>query len=172
MTQPHRKQFNCVAEQINIKTFEDWYSVSSSYVSQQPKGRALMLTYGDSLAKALVIVFPEFNWQIWRFRSVPSGFWKLPWNQVTFLRAVEKKLSITEPEMWYHLPRSHILRNFGAHGLIGLLPQALHVLHPSLPSEPENFKKERMLKRQAWLRRYTERLFKAKKSTNILDTVY
>jgi hypothetical protein len=58
--------------------------------------------------KALVAIYPEYNWNIWNFMKVPRGYWDDILNQKKFLDMVAKEHSIHAPEDWYKLSSKDI----------------------------------------------------------------
>jgi hypothetical protein len=41
--------------------------------------------YSKSLSRALQCVYPEYNWQLWRFVRVPNKYWEKDTHQRQFL---------------------------------------------------------------------------------------
>lgn len=52
---------------MNIKHFSDWYQVSLEEVFEIGGTTLLTNYYGGSLSKALISLFPENNWEVWKF---------------------------------------------------------------------------------------------------------
>lgn len=66
--------FEQLAKELNIKSFEDWYTVKWSTFRE--KGAAgILMRYKDSAIHALASIYPEHKWRIWKFERVPDGFW-------------------------------------------------------------------------------------------------
>ncbi len=60
-----------VAKALHIETIpDDWYEVSGADVEREGGGPVLNV-YGGSLSKMLRAVYPEQNWQLWKFKVVP-----------------------------------------------------------------------------------------------------
>jgi len=49
-------------------------------------GAALLRQYGQSISLMLEDVFPEIDWQPWRLRTTPIGYWRNPINVRRFAR--------------------------------------------------------------------------------------
>jgi hypothetical protein len=49
--------------QLNIKSIEDWYNVSTSQVLQKA-GRGFLDYYGKSLINALTTIYPHYQWEV------------------------------------------------------------------------------------------------------------
>ena len=55
---------------------DDWYNVTQDGVHRYG-GKALLCNqYNDSLSAALLSVYPEHHWMLWRFSTLPSGLKK------------------------------------------------------------------------------------------------
>lgn len=83
----HRILLDEIGKILNIQTFEDWYSVTKEEFlrakGQQAQG---ILNYHKnnhiryvlsfhSIYRALMKLYPEYPWKIWKFERVTSGFW-------------------------------------------------------------------------------------------------
>lgn len=106
--------FDWMAEDMNMKTLEDWYNVSvevcllhftlfNRNVKEVEKrgGSILMQHFGGSLRRALSTVYSDYNWQLWRFGQVPSGHWEEPKNQRQYLDWLSGELQIESFSEWY-----------------------------------------------------------------------
>jgi hypothetical protein len=54
-----------------------------------------------SLCTALMTLFPEHDWEFWRFPKIPGSLWQNTENQIRFLKYVEQQLSLFGPAGWY-----------------------------------------------------------------------
>src|SRR5687767_13449017 len=71
----NQRQFlNWLGQQLNIKNYEDWYKVRTVDVLQYRGGEHLLLLYGRSLSKALSTIYPDYNWQPWKFVKIQAGY--------------------------------------------------------------------------------------------------
>lgn len=60
-----------VGNKIGIKKYEDWYKVTQLIIEEHG-GRSILWHNNNSLYRALMIAFPEFYWQRWKFQ-----FWRI-----------------------------------------------------------------------------------------------
>ena len=68
-----RSFFDSYMKEAGFKNMEDWYNVKESDI--RDKGGSSLLSYHkNSLAKALAEAFPDYNWHLWKFGSVPGIF--------------------------------------------------------------------------------------------------
>jgi hypothetical protein len=72
---------------------EDWYHVSRRDIFKNG-GRGLMSRYGNNISRMLIAVYPEHEWLLWKFDSLPKWFFKSPANLKKFFASLEKSLSI------------------------------------------------------------------------------
>jgi hypothetical protein len=65
-----RKCFDTVGKELNVKELDDWYNIK--YLDIKDKGLAGLLAskYNASLAQALPKIYPEHNWEPWKFHRV------------------------------------------------------------------------------------------------------
>lgn len=70
-------------------------------------GGGLLEHYSGSLVDALLAVYPDYSWMVWKFSSVPNGFWNLL-NQKKFFDWLGNELHFTRTEDWYHLKAEDI----------------------------------------------------------------
>ena len=75
----------------------DWYNVSRKEVAE--RGGYGVLHHYPSFGAALQAVYPEYPWDLSRFRQAPVNpphFWKDEENLATALHNAEQKLGITQ----------------------------------------------------------------------------
>jgi len=78
-----RKFFDQIALEKKIQTLEGWYDISSSFI-QQRGGASILVKYNGSLIKALCTIYPENNFQLWKFEKVPQKYWAVCISKVVF----------------------------------------------------------------------------------------
>jgi hypothetical protein len=62
-----REFFDQVAAELGIKEFTGWYTVKVRDIRAKGGGALLRRYYGDSLVKALLSLYPNHPWQVWKF---------------------------------------------------------------------------------------------------------
>src|SRR5271170_4757712 len=100
--QHQRLCFDIVGKQLKLKSFDDWYNITQEDINQHG-GRKVLSCYNGSPVNALLSIYPDFDWIIWKFKCVPQGFWKDKMNQKKFFDWVGKKLGIKSFEDWYNI---------------------------------------------------------------------
>jgi len=70
--------------------------------------------YQGSPMYALLSVYPEFDWIIWKFNRVPMGFWKDKTNHKKFFDWLGKQLEFKSLEHWYNITKLDINKHGGS----------------------------------------------------------
>jgi hypothetical protein len=112
-----RNYFDWLALQFKFDTPEDWYGLKKTDILDRGGGRLLDDYYNGSIARAICSIYPEFQWQPWRFTNVPSSFWRTLENQKIFMEWIEKKLEIKDPDGWIGVG-TETLSQWGGSGLL------------------------------------------------------
>jgi hypothetical protein len=83
---------------------DDWYNVKLHDL-QKLGGFGLFHYYNNSMIKALMAVYPEHSWQVWKFDKVPHGYWDKDSHARHFLETVEKQLGIENKADWQFIAK-------------------------------------------------------------------
>jgi hypothetical protein len=59
-------------------------------------------------------MYPEHEWQEWKFQQVPHGFWREALNQRRFVDWAAGELGITKLEEWYDAQASDFFYKNGS----------------------------------------------------------
>ncbi len=110
--QNQRIYLTWLADRLNIKQKEDWYSVKTSDVIKYG-GHGLLVNNEHSLIQALCAVYPEQKFLPWLFEKVPQGFWDNTANQRSYLDWLASQLNITKAEDWYSVKVSDVVTRRG-----------------------------------------------------------
>eukprot|EP01114_Cavostelium_apophysatum_P003599 TRINITY_DN1359_c0_g1_i1.p1 TRINITY_DN1359_c0_g1~~TRINITY_DN1359_c0_g1_i1.p1 ORF type:complete len:535 (+),score=93.88 TRINITY_DN1359_c0_g1_i1:146-1750(+) len=133
-----------VAKRLNVKHWEDWYQVRSSYIESLGHNYP-QFYYGESPVKAVLEAYPQYPWKIWNFKFLPVGYYHERANQVAFFQDAAKVFNISELDDWYRVRT----RDIEAHGGTDFLNtfgkprrliKALRALYPSKDWKPWLFK--------------------------------
>ena len=68
------KYMNWLANEIKIKTMEDWYNVNVKQILNNGGGGLLTLYGGGSPLNLLKSVYPNINWLTWKFNRTKRNF--------------------------------------------------------------------------------------------------
>lgn len=71
---------------------EDWYNVSFQDITANG-GAGLLKRYSDSHFFAIIHVYDEYKWELWRFSRLPNKFWESEENARKCLEWAGKKLT-------------------------------------------------------------------------------
>ena len=100
-----------VATKLNVKEMHDWYNVTNQVLPfhflvlilkdlAQLHGRTLLYRY-SSLYQLLSTVFPDYNWEPWKFNKIPRNILDDINTQRKFLEWAGKQLNVKEMSDWY-----------------------------------------------------------------------
>lgn len=113
-TKNHKYFFDFLMKELNLNTFEDWYSIKQNDVFCYYGSQGLIGNhYKYSLIKALKTIYFNFNWLDWKFTQVPQNFWRNIENVKLYLNWLLNKLNKKPIE----LMRKDFENNYG-NGLI------------------------------------------------------
>jgi hypothetical protein len=109
--QHRRKYFDDISKQLHIQKLEDWYNISFRR-ALQCRGVAWIVNeyYQGSLRRALVDVYPEMQWQPWKFTPMPKHIWKEPQVVRSYLHEISTQFGVTSSREWLQLtqPELHL----------------------------------------------------------------
>jgi hypothetical protein len=108
-----RGEFNKVKSVLGISKPEDWYTVTSTAVCAAGGSTILTAHYGGSLPRALKCIYPEHEFNEWRFVAAPRGWWNDIHNQRRYISWLEQEIGIKSLDDWYQMPTKVLLRNHG-----------------------------------------------------------
>ena len=119
----YRHVFDKIGKSLNLKNWEEWYEIGHKEIVQHGGGIALGF-YSGSI-QALMSVYPEYNWQIWKFKHIPSTLWKSQKTQRQFFESLAKKLSISKPSDWGRITLVKV-REHGGGTVLNIYNGSLH----------------------------------------------
>lgn len=111
-TKSQRVFFDKLAEKLGIKSLEGWYGVRASQLHEPGLSGLLTHHYHGSLCKALLHLYPEHEWMVWRFPQVPKGFWNER-NEREMFSWLGEELGVSGVEGWFSVPRETLLEKGG-----------------------------------------------------------
>jgi hypothetical protein len=110
-----RQYFEWLKTKLNIRQESDWYKLKKEDI--YANGGSGIFNHESSHITALVNCYPEIEWQIWRFETVPMNYWESYDNKRYYMDWVAEQCNISHIEGWYHL-NSSILSSYGGRGLL------------------------------------------------------
>ncbi len=89
-TMRDKQLFDWIAKQLDIQKPEDWYKVRATEINKRipSKKRILEERYEGSIIKALKAIYPDYQWQAWKFEGIPH------WNAKEMDIQVESQCSL------------------------------------------------------------------------------
>jgi len=109
--QTHRQFFDSLFSLFSLRSFEDWYSISSNEIEEMG-GSSVLKYYHFSLVYALPSIYPNHDWKCWNFLSLPPLFWNVIENQRGYLEELGEKLNFEVLENWYQVAPCHLTKSF------------------------------------------------------------
>jgi len=79
-----------------------WYKLSNKELIQNG-AQGLLRRYGGSISLMVATVFPEKEWQLWRFETLSRKLFASDELLLQAVRAVETSLNIKSPNDWYKI---------------------------------------------------------------------
>jgi hypothetical protein len=96
-----REFFDWIFEKMDAISWEDWYSISNEVVHSFGGEPLLHDYYGGSLINALAKIYPEFQWQAWKFQNVSRGYWNSLESKRQYFDWIAEKMGLKNCEDWY-----------------------------------------------------------------------
>lgn len=114
----HRRYMDWLFNELGYSDIEDWYKIKAKDFNDN-FGRSVLKYYGCSIIKTVISVYPNYNWQLWRFyrrafkHFVNSSFWSIKENRNQYLVWLSDKLGFNKIEDWYGLSLNILKANNG-----------------------------------------------------------
>jgi hypothetical protein len=132
-----RSYFEWLAEQLGIREYKEWYSVSHGVLTEN-HGSNLLRLYHGSLPSALQSSYPEYTFNAWQFQYIEYDFWDQQQNVQKFLSWLSEQMNIRSQVEWYrvsvlqiiHYGGGTLLKKYG--GIAKLLDAVILLSHPYL----------------------------------------
>lgn len=135
-----RKYLEWLGIGLGIKKMEDWYKVRAADIPSE--STLLHNHYGRSLVKALMTIYPEHDWIVWKFDKVPVGYWNDMNHRRKFMDWVGSELKVKDMRGWYRI-KSRDIQQLGGAGLLNCyeksLASALISIYPEHDWNPLDF---------------------------------
>jgi hypothetical protein len=131
--QNRRRYFEWLGKHLRYRSHEDWYSLHGDDIRNNHGAGLLTSYYRNSYADALLDVFPEHEWEPWRFRTTPDGFWSKKANRLRYLRWLGQRLGYQTLDDWYSLSYQQLTDHNGLALLkaIGSVAGVVKLLFPT-----------------------------------------
>jgi len=150
--------------QIGIeKDFANWLRVRYAYLERISPiaGKLVHQFYDGCLYKALLSIYPEYDWRLRGFSGTQRMRWTSKREHSEFFDIIAERFGIMEPSDWYRIRISDIFRETGVRTLLsrhyeGSLLKALQSIYPNYHWEAWRFGS---VPRRFWLERKNQRCF-------------
>eukprot|EP01120_Amphizonella_sp_Union-15-10_P000282 TRINITY_DN10305_c0_g1_i2.p1 TRINITY_DN10305_c0_g1~~TRINITY_DN10305_c0_g1_i2.p1 ORF type:complete len:363 (+),score=45.01 TRINITY_DN10305_c0_g1_i2:81-1169(+) len=127
-----RKLFDWIGSELGFRSYDDWYESKKSVIGSFG-GERVMRIY-RSIFKALIEIYPEYDWIAWKFNVSGQGIWNDFCNRRDFFDRLGFVLRFESFENWRQVQR-RIVCSFGGSGLVssfykGSVRKALISVYP------------------------------------------
>jgi len=125
-----REFFDHLTTVLEIRKPSDWYNVTRQDLLKVGACGLLQGRYRDSPFRAIMSIYPEYNWHDWKFAHVPTGYWRNVSHQTAFIRYMADKYEISQPSEWKRVTYQAVNENGGS-GILehfGSFVKALSIL--------------------------------------------
>jgi len=125
----------------SVEDFAKWYEQSNGFLLEHG-GAVLLSIYSKSLPKLLAVVYPDYDWQLWRFPRTMEQVLESEEELGKLFSIMEDALGIRRPEEWYRVTTEQLTAldlpffyRSDARGLVGVLSKR----YPNVEWDTEAF---------------------------------
>jgi hypothetical protein len=104
---------------LQYTCLDDWYGVTKEDIHKHGGRGLLCHYYNNSPSKALLSVYPEYNWKLENFKTKPNKYWKSKENGKKFFDWLLIKLGYKCMDDWYNVTQEDIKKHGGKRLLNG-----------------------------------------------------
>jgi len=108
----HRRYLEWLGGELGFENMEDWYQIKTDDLMLH-RGASLLCKFDFSPIAILMSTFPEYPWQIWKFRYPGKRFWGNPAHCRAYLDWLGTRLGYTTYEDWYQVTYDDFSNNHG-----------------------------------------------------------
>ena len=107
------KFLNNIGKIYNIKTYEDWYTFNPVNLGKHKGGLYFLKIFGSSFQIALKTIYPNYEWDDFKFIRKSKNFWCNPTTGRRFFDYIYKKHNFKSLDDFYSISINLILQNKG-----------------------------------------------------------
>jgi len=109
-----RHFFDWLGSTLGLKSMDDWHSITKQQIIDNGGKTLLEEKFDGSLPKALLAVYPEYPWMLWRFEQSPRTLWKDRESHRLFFSWLGNQLGYKTMDDWYNITWKDISRFGGS----------------------------------------------------------
>jgi hypothetical protein len=87
--------------QLGVTKPDDWYNVSADSIAKCGGRNLLDYYFQTSIPKVARWMYPEHEWDEWKFIRTSTKYWDSIENQRSYFDALAQTLKITDRKQWY-----------------------------------------------------------------------
>lgn len=136
-----KRFFDAFAEhhQIGKNDVDSWYTITQRQVADFGGASMLRLCYQNSISRAVMDIYPDKNFKIWKFLNPHREWWTLPGVALEFASAFSAHKNLITLEDWYSVQAKEI-EQFGSGQL--RVQELLAIAYPNHVWEEALFKRK------------------------------
>jgi hypothetical protein len=94
--------FDSMAKELGVNPSvpDDWYRLKKRDIMERG-GSGILNYYGGSYIKAIMTLYPNNDWKLWKFTKAPSHYWDDENNVLEYLQWLAVQLKIKNLDDWY-----------------------------------------------------------------------
>lgn len=96
-------------KQLGYKSLTDCYNITAQQIAQHG-GHRLLSLYKSSPAEIMTTLFPQHQWDKWKFTRSPKLWWKKSSDQRQLMDRLKQQFGWTTYEDLYNLTSEHVIR--------------------------------------------------------------
>lgn len=109
----HRSYFEWLGDQLSFNKKTDWYYLTNELVYHHHGQGLLHHYYSDSACKAVMSIFSDHPWVVWKFKQVPHGLWEHSASRRSYFQWLSVQLGYHNMENWYSITQQAVLEHHG-----------------------------------------------------------
>eukprot|EP01126_Amoeba_proteus_P018019 TRINITY_DN1895_c0_g2_i4.p1 TRINITY_DN1895_c0_g2~~TRINITY_DN1895_c0_g2_i4.p1 ORF type:complete len:406 (-),score=71.79 TRINITY_DN1895_c0_g2_i4:1126-2343(-) len=104
-SQNRRDFLNWIGIEIGVSSLDDWYTIKQKDIYKKYRLGGMLSHHRGSLVVALLSLFPEKAWDLFKFPRLPKDFWSSVENQRSYMESLRNSLGMNDLTDWYTEPR-------------------------------------------------------------------
>jgi hypothetical protein len=141
----HYRYVEWVVQEMKIERIEQWYKVRLQDLENRSGSLLMESKYNGLVNKLLVRLYPEIQWQPWRFEKVVHGYWNDKENVSRYLEWFRGQVGAISDRDIYDITHDEIISLHGTSLLWkwgGVFQFISHCYGDRIQLDPDSWKKK------------------------------
>lgn len=144
--------FDWIFHDMGFKTMDDWYKVRKEDIVSRHGAGLLMHRYGNCFPLALASIYPDHEWQSWRWPKMPPLYWSSSRDDAAsaagLVERAASSLGVSRLEDWYRVSKPQ-LKQAGILGIVSVYGGIYPLLQRVYPSHTWEAAKFEMINKRS-----------------------